>query len=315
MAGARTTISIIGFNGSNPNTQQRTLNKQSDLLYSDIEGIESNVNTLVPSQSITIKNAAVSIAAGVNTAFAVQRVPSSTNFRLAYQAGTKPVFRTERTVTLGATPLATVTVLASGVATWTFSDVTLSGVVEGDVLWIQGAAESFSSPFVAANQGLWTIVSVSGLVIQAVRQNEADGLIGQAQSNVALTANSVRAFSSDGVQVNDTAVLASPFPSVLRGQQTILKVTPDYLDIAGGQYPTMASTVIGTTGLTVVRDPANTLYLDGKGDKYTVAINGETAFTVEGEEASVLYMSRFIHSVVISNPTSAPIVVDSIIIS
>lgn len=315
MTGVRTTISLIGFDGANPNTLQRLFTKEADLLDQNVEGVASQTNYLAPSQTVTLKSGEVGISAGANTAFSIVKVPSSTNMRLLYSAGTKPVFRTERTIALGSTPLATVVVAANGVATWTFSDVTLTGVVEGDVLWIQGAAESFSSPFQSANQGLWTILSVSGLVIQAVRQNESDGLIGKNQSNVALTANSVRAFSASGVLVGDVAVLASPFPAIWRQQQRVLKVTPDYLDIKGGALPTVDSLVIGTTGLTVVREPANTVFLDGKGDKYTATINGESASIESDSSASVLYANRFIHSVSITNPNTTPITVESVIIS
>jgi len=309
--GVRTTINLYGFEGSNPNTINKTFTKASNsVIQSDDYTVEKS--TLEKGETLTVFDYETAVGFGVDTAFSIAKAPTSTNMRVEYEAGTKPVIRTERGVSLGSTPRCTVVIASNGVGTFTFSDVTFTSVVAGDILWIQGAIEAFSSPFVSANQGLWTILSKNGSVIEAVRQKEADGLVGKNQSAVVLTSGSVRVFSSTGVGVGSYVKLGSLFPDVWQGFHKILRVTPDYVDVAGGVFPSVPSFVVGTSQITFFSKIARALFVNGGNSTFELSINDEGFSKVEpfGFGDSLLYQTRAVTSLVARNLSEDQVVLD-----
>lgn len=153
-------------------------------------------------------------------------------YRLTYVPGETqaPNFRTARELDLSTIPLTLTLQLNLTLKMEAQSGTPFTGVSVGDVLFIPGPKTGDGpSPFNSLNQGFWQVISNGGSNV--VLKRDPDTTFEGISEDVATSsADSVIAFSPDGVQVGDTVDLSAGFsPATLRAYD-ITAVTPTWVE-------------------------------------------------------------------------------------
>jgi hypothetical protein len=233
-----------------------------------------------PGSSLNIFNGVRTVNADGTTQWTVTASPlDPTRFRFTWTGvGTAPALRTDRGLTLN-TITVTVTVLANGSATFTLGSGTWGSTVAGDVLFIPGVTTGDSSgPFSALNEGYWSVLSVSGLVLTAVRPA---GTIFQGSSEIkTVTANSqIQAFTSAGVQLSDKVELSAGFSASSLRTYQVVTVNPKYFEVTSTLPLALDSAVVpGVNGLTFYK--FNKQYIRVEADQEcAIQANGDSGQT------------------------------------
>lgn len=148
-------------------------------------------------------------------------------YRMEVTAGTSG-FRTARAPT--GIVACNVVLNNNTIAEFDFVGATLTGVVVGDVMRINGALNFDTGPYAfnPLNAGNWKVIAISGTKVQAVRPTGED-FIGVTE-NVATATADVRFYSSAGLQVGDKIDIAGTFSQASQRTYTIRDVTPTTLD-------------------------------------------------------------------------------------
>jgi hypothetical protein len=154
---------------------------------------------------------------------------NSSIYRIANTAGTAPVFRTDRGLTLNGS---TITVAINNNATATFSTSvgTYGSTVVGDVVFVPTVLTGDSaSPFNILNGGYWTVIGKANTILTLTRPAGV-AFSGVAEA-VVLSANSqLQAFSSAGIQVGDTLEISAGFSLVTQKSFRVSSVTPSFVE-------------------------------------------------------------------------------------
>jgi len=240
----------------------------------DLQGLsiaepESRSINLPAGQSHTLFEGTVSTSADVTTTWDIALVSGST-YRISHNAGTTPVFRTQRAIGHDATTEVTVTknaklmtFTATGGTLW---DLVSAGTQVGDEIRV-------GNVFNTANRGKFKVISFSAT--QVTVENE----LGQAEGPITLGAtfiDQINVFSAGGIQVGDKVDIVDGFSPVTQGTYEITDVNPDYIEIFSGYcIPTETGVSNNPDALIIYRNAKQFLYLESN-KKLEIEINGSS---------------------------------------
>lgn len=134
-------------------------------------------------------------------------------YKLSINSGAAGSWRIPRSIT-GLSNV-NVTINNDSVATFELVGAVLTGIQPGDVLRIAGESTFDIAPydFNPINSGLWVIIGVSGVKIQAVRAVD-EPFSGINEAVTGTDASQISVYSSDGVQKEDKFELSGAFSQV-----------------------------------------------------------------------------------------------------
>lgn len=150
----------------------------------------------------------------------------TSNYKLKISAGSLSGWRTSRAIT--SLTDVNITINNDSVASFEFVGATLSGVVFGDILRVSGDQYFDDGPydFNSINAGLWSVIAVSGDIVQAVRPT-GQSFSGAPDAVVGTSSSQIQIYSSAGVQKDDKFELKSPFSVASHKVFAVKDVTPD----------------------------------------------------------------------------------------
>jgi hypothetical protein len=241
----------------------------------------STVQVVIPpASSVVVFSGTRSTSMDGTTVFASTLNPVlSSTYRLTRTSGTAPAFRTDRALTLSG---ATVTVAINNNATATFSSSvggSFSSVSVGDNVFIPTAATGDSaSPFNTSNGGLWVVLAQTATVLTMARS--AGESFGGVAEVVVVTANSqFLAFTSSGVQVNDTLEIVAGFSVVAQKAFTVSRVTPSWVEFVSTEALPLESAITPGVGGLVFYTNAKTYVRVESDQEVAVRLNGDSGNT------------------------------------
>lgn len=205
------------------------------------------------------------------TAYGIALKPLSSNtYRITNTAGTAPQFRVLRTNSADATTQVTV-VVNGPIATFSSTGGTafnLTTVQVGDLVRI-------GDLFNILNQGVYKIIAktaTSFTIENFIAVNEGPITL------AAGFADQVRIYSSSGVQVDDTLVIANGFSAASFGSYKITDVSDNYVEFYSTSVLPTESAVLAD--LSIYSSAKNLVYLESD-QKATVTINGVQMASME----------------------------------
>ena len=158
-------------------------------------------------------------------------------YKLAVTLGTLGGWRESRAITT--TPPAlppaldtfdvNVTINNDSVATFEFvgAGIAIAGVQVGDIIRVAGESTYGAEPylFTSVNSGLWSVIGISGVNLQAVRTT-GEPFSGIDDQVVGADSTQIEIYSAAGVQAGDKFELKSPFSSASHKVFRVKDVTP-----------------------------------------------------------------------------------------
>lgn len=209
-----------------------------------VEQPRSKEYLLDPGETRTIFSGTRSLAIDGTTAFSLALNAAKLGvYRVTNTAGTAPVFRTSRALTLNGETL-TATVNNNATMEFTLADgstPTFAGCVAGDTIFIPNTTTGDSaSPLNVLNTGFWTVLALGGAGAGANRKLTCQRPAGEAfvgvSEAVAITANSqFLAFSQGPVRAGDFLVISAGFSAVSQKTFQITAVTPTWVEFASAE--------------------------------------------------------------------------------
>ena len=145
-------------------------------------------------------------------------------YKLAVTAGAIGGWRTLRSIT-GLSNV-NITINNDSVATFELVGAVLTGIQSGDVLRVAGETTFDVAPydFNPINSGLWVVIGVSGVKIQAVRSVD-EPFSGIAEAVTGTDASQISVYSPDGVQKDDKFELSGAFSQASHKVYVVKDVT------------------------------------------------------------------------------------------
>jgi len=180
--------------------------------------------TILPNQSKVLFDGLRDNPLDATSVLEIESLGSSI-YRLSVTSGSSG-FRDPRSITN--LQDCTVTINNSSVATFTFSPTTaFPDTVVGDIMRVSGVRTYDTPPFSFndLNSGLWSIIAVSGNVIQAVRRKGV-AFEGAAEAVTAISATELQIYSADGVQAGDKFDIKGAFSTASQRVYEVLCVSP-----------------------------------------------------------------------------------------
>ncbi len=203
---------------------------------------------------------------------------NSSIYRITNTGGTAPGFRTDRGLTLSGS---TVTVAINNNSTATFTTTGSYGTtVPGDTVFVPTVLTGDpASPFSATNGGYWVVLNKTATVLTLARPSGVS--FSAAAEVVTLTTNAqLQAFSSAGVQVDDTLEISSGFSAITQKTFTITSVNPFWVEfISTDPLPLETGIIPTTTGLVFHTDAKRFLRIEAD-QEAAVRLNGDSGNSV-----------------------------------
>lgn len=213
------------------NPSMRNVDWSRKLQGISIVNPKSDSLTVPPLSTVSIFNG--SRATGLVPTTSLISLSLISNTTSVYQlsvSGTNDNFRISRSVS-GITNC-TVTTNNNSVASFDFGSANLSSVQIGDVFRVNGTSvyDSGTFAFSPLNSGYWTVISVSGSVVQCVRPvGTAFMGIGESATSVAGDVLFFSASSSTNVNIGDKISITGTLSSATQRTYQILDVQPNRL--------------------------------------------------------------------------------------
>jgi hypothetical protein len=247
---------------SSNNPLQRYANWQRNILTT-ISNPQTKKYVIPANSTSTIFSGVRATAIDGTSAFSIAlNAYNSSVYRVTNTGGTAPAFRTDRALTLSGMTI-TVAINNNATATFTTSGGSFAAVQVGDVLFVPSTLTgdaALASPFSPVNGGFWSVLARTNTVLTVMRPTGVS--FSAVAEAVALTANAqLQAFSSSGIQVNDTLEISAGFSVVTQKSFKVLNVTPswvefvstDPLPLESGILPTASGMVFYTDAKRLVR--------------------------------------------------------------
>lgn len=244
--------------------------------------------TLAPGETRNIFNGQRSLTIDGTTVMTLSLNPVKEGvYRLTWNEGTLPGFRTGRGLTLTGQAI---TASVNNNATMDFSvtgSPNFTGVVVGDQVWIPDVTtgDTNPSPFNNLNVGLWNVIAASAQKITCVRPT---GQAFQGISEIVTPMQNYQfsAFSAGPVQVGDFMRISAGFSPVTQRTYQLTAVTDTWVEFASGlNLPLEGSIEPTATGIAVYNDAQNFVYVETD-QVASLVING-AAVGIEPEPQQV----------------------------
>ncbi len=258
-----------------------------------VEGVpvdrpDSRQYRLEPGETLTAFSGSRTLTSDVTTEFTLTLNPMLTStYRLTSTAGTAPGFRTDRALTLNAEAV-TVTVNNNSTVDFSLQSTApndFASVVVGDTLFLPSTATGDSaSPFSSLNVGFWVILAkgpVSSVANKKLTLARLPGEVFEGMSETVTVAADVQvqAFSSAGVQVDDTLEISAGFSPVTRNTYTVSKVTSKWIEFVSTlALPLEADIAPDVSGITVYTNAKRFVHVEVD-QEAVLRLNGDTGNT------------------------------------
>lgn len=264
---------IVAFGDPNSGQSQklRFVDWTRDFFDIPVKNPKVESYIIPPNEEKTILSGARDIQIGQDTYLDLKKVTGTTDkYRISWASGTRPTFRAKRNLGLVGAKIS-VRYNSNAVVSLSVDDNDgFHGIEEGDTIWIP---KDGTSPFNAANQGFWTVLSATESTLEVIDYNGAHGLT---EANISITSNDqFQAFSSEGVQPGDSLQVFGGFGKVVRRNFLITDATPTYLEIASSApLPEQLAIHVAPTDMVVYTYAKNYLRLEAN-QECVVRINGD----------------------------------------
>ena len=217
--------------GQTDNPRQRVFDWTRQFSGIEVANPNSDHKVVVPGGSYTIFDGSGSHSMDGTSTLSLALLPNTDPiYRLSV---TGPAgFRTARAVS--GIVACTVTVNNNAVAIFNFTSSTLTGVVAGDIMRINGVVTNDSGPyaFASTNAGNWVVIGVTGTAVSCVRP-VGEQFSGLAEV-VAVATNNVQFYSSSGIQVGDKIDISGSLSVVSWGRYIVADVTATSIYFVSG---------------------------------------------------------------------------------
>jgi len=219
----------------NSNPQNRLVDWRQNVINISVDNPLNQKFAIAPGSSQIVFSSARATTIDGTTVFQITMNPTNSNlYRITTTGGTAPGFRTSRGLALTGDTV-TVAVNNNVSATFTLAVNNFAGVSIGDVIFIPTALTGDpSSPFNILNGGFWTVIGkVSGGSPQTITVVRFPGVSfsGVPESIVQTNNSQFQAFSSAGVQLEDTLQISAGFsPITQETAYTIATVTANFVE-------------------------------------------------------------------------------------
>lgn len=268
---------------STNNPEQRPFDWSRKLQGIVVENPSTNPYKIAPLQSVTLFTGVKTLTADGTTQYDLSLSALASNrYRLTWDGtGTAPGFRTARTVdfadgTVIVAPQSNTSVIITASAGSVFGNVQ-----EGDTVFVPGVSTGDSvGPFDSLNEGFWFVLTATSS--QLVLSRFPNTVYSAKAETVTVAENtSFQVFSSTGVQLDDVLQLGASFPVALRQSYEIVAVTASFVEFISGTVLAPVTNVVPGASAVTVYDNAKVFLCIETDQNVDVAINGNTAFTVE----------------------------------
>jgi len=208
-----------------------------------------------PNSSSTIFSGARTTLIDGTTAFSIAlNTYNSSAYRITRTGGTSPAFRTDRGLTLTGMTI-TVAINNNSTATFTTSGGSFAAVQVGDILFVPSALTgdaALANPISVVNGGFWTILASSVSAITVMRDGDFSGV---AEAAVLTDNAQLQAFTSTGIQINDTLEISNGFSVITQKTFKVSTITPSWVEfISTTPLPLETGILPTNSGMTFYTD-------------------------------------------------------------
>jgi len=203
---------------------------------------------------------------------------SPSSYRITHTGGTNPTFRTGRGLTLNSC-VVTFDVLPNNIVNLSvplLSPSDFTPVQSGDFLFVPNTNTGDAANVISVmNSGYWQVLAKTdnqNLVIARPFGTTFEGI----SETIVLTSDAqLRAFSSAGVQVNDTMVLSAAFSTASLKSYTITAVTDLFVEFSSTlPLPNQTGVMPGAAGMVFYTENKKILYIEVD-QEAVVRLNGD----------------------------------------
>ena len=235
MAKLRLSSNVLAYADQNINSNPaKRFTDWSRVIFQDVVNPKENQLMIDPGATLAIFSGVRTTSIDNTTQFLLSISSLSPDlYRFTYNAGTLPVFRTDRGLTLNGQTL-TLLVNANQTLQVTASTTgAFASVVIGDTIFIPGVSTGdVSGPFNPLNEGEWQAIGLDSThtILQLVRPpGSAFSAYGEAD---VLTANSqFQAFSAAGIQIGDSVAISMGWALPVLRTFVVEDVNPKWIQV------------------------------------------------------------------------------------
>lgn len=210
--------------GTTDNPNLRNFDWSRHINGLQVENPSSDKVTILPNQSKVLFDGIRPNPLDATSVLSLEYIETCV-YRLSVTTGSSG-FRTARILT--SITDCVVTINNNSVAKFVFTGASFPDTVAGDIMRIAGERTYDSAPysFNSLNSGLWTIISISGNTIQAIRKT-GESFEGSAEAVMAIPAGQVQIFSADGIQAGDKFEIKGAFSTASQRTYEVLCASPE----------------------------------------------------------------------------------------
>lgn len=283
--------------GVTDNPHQRAFDHTRNIQNLSISNPTSNNQVVPPGGSITLFNGTVPLGLdGTSQVNLAVLSPTNSVYRLSVTAGAS-AFRTARSPS-GIVACA-VTINNNSVAQFSFTAATLNDVAVGDIMRIDGQLLYDTGPYAfnPLNAGLWQIIAISGVNVQAVRLTSKQ-FSGVAETVATATAD-VSFYSAQGLQAGNKIAISGTFSVVSQRTYVVQDATPTTIDfVSAVPLPTEGPIGYSVGTITAYNASKKLVYIESDQDA-AVQFNGDVTSNVminpiaPGDSTLVGFLSKW----------------------
>jgi hypothetical protein len=226
---------IVAFDDLPPNSNptQTAINWANTLSNVPVDNPDTSKKRIQALGTATIFDGSTATAIDGTSAFSLATSTIDANrYRITNTGGTAPLFRTPRSVNCTGIVLTAVVNQNLTVTLTAGSGSPFSAVVVADTVFIPGVSTGdTTNVFDELNTGFWTVISKTSTVLVLAR-DPTQVFQGIGEAVTPASASQLLAFSSDKVQVGDTAEISMGFSTQAQHTYEVLAVTPTWFEFS-----------------------------------------------------------------------------------
>jgi hypothetical protein len=249
-----------------------------------VKNPKSNSYTLAPFSSVTVINGTRSTSIDGTTqltmglSLLVDAAGGTSTYRFTHSAGTAPVFRVARALSLNGRTV-TVTVNSNKTVTMATQAGDWSALQVGDWVFVPGESSGDpAGPFDPINTGYWTVLGKAGDGSSVTLARFYGAAFEALAETPAVTDDSqVQAFGAAGVQIGDMVDISAGFSASLQRAFQVSAVNPEWFEVTStAPLPTAETATPTASGIVFYSSSATYLRVEVD-QEAAVRINGDTS--------------------------------------
>ena len=265
--------------GQTDNPRQRVFDWNRQISGIEVVNPASDHKVIPVGGSFTLFDGSTSVTLDATSVLSLTLVPGAAGsvYRLSVTSGPAG-FRTARVPT--GIVACTVTINNNAIAVFNFTGATLTGIVPGDIMRINGQVGGDTAPyaFSSENSGRWRVLAVSGTQISCTRL-PCEPFSAMVET-VAIATNDVQFYSADGVQTEDKMDIAGSFSPASWGRFVIQAVTATTIDFMSANPLPLESGIAYVVGtISFFTQSKRLIYIEADQES-SVQLDGDTGLKV-----------------------------------